>query len=194
MRSSKSAPEKGGRHYLCCSNRHVSPDACIGSFVSVDRLERMVVQELNRLSAEYLDKDVATQNIEIQCNLQEQKERLKTEAASYRKKITEFSDGIQELYVDRGRGDLSEGDFIDILQGLKSKRERIKQMIVENERAMAEIERKIAIGDNRRELVEQYANIDHLTREMVEILIDYISVDRRIPGTRNVPIEIHWNF
>ena len=41
-------------------------------------------------------------------------------------------------------------------------------MIVENERAMAEIERKIAIGDNRRELVEQYANVDHLTREMVE--------------------------
>lgn len=81
MRSSKSAPKKGGRHYLCCSNRHVSPDACIGS---------------------------------------------------------------------------------------KSKRERIKQMIVENERAMAEIERKIAIGDNRRELVEQYANVDHLTREMVE--------------------------
>ena len=117
MRSSKSAPEKGGRHYLCCSNRHVSPDACIGSFVSVDRLERMV-------------------------------------SRSY--------------YVDRGRGDLSESDFIDILQGLKSKRERIKQMIVENERAMAEIERKIAIGDNRRELVEQYANVDHLTREMVE--------------------------
>lgn len=194
MRSSKSAPEKGGRHYLCCSNRHVSPDACIGSFVSVDRLERMVVQELNRLSAEYLDKDVATQNIELQCNLQEQKERLKAEAASYRKKVTEFSDGIQELYVDRGRGDLSESDFIDILQGLKSKRERIKQMIVGNERAMADIERKIAIGDNRRELVEQYANVDHLTREMVEILIDYISVDRRIPGTRNVPIEIHWNF
>lgn len=74
----------------------------------------------------------------------------------------------RSYYVDRGRGDLSESDFIDILQGLKSKRERIKQMIVENERAMAEIERKIATGDNRRELAEQYANVDHLTREMVE--------------------------
>ena len=30
--------------------------------------------------------------------------------------------------------------------------------------------------------------------EIVEILIDYISVGKRIPGTRNVPIEIHWNF
>lgn len=24
--------------------------------------------------------------------------------------------------------------------------------------------------------------------------IDYISVGKRIPGTRDVPIEIHWNF
>ena len=89
---------------------------------------------------------------------------------------------------------MSESDFEEVLQGLKSKRERIKQMIKDNERASAEIEKKIAIGDNRREMVEQYANIDHLTREMVEILIDYISVGKRIPGTREVPIEIHWNF
>ena len=30
--------------------------------------------------------------------------------------------------------------------------------------------------------------------ETVETLIDYILVGKRIPGTRNVPIEIHWNF
>ena len=58
----------------------------------------------------------------------------------------------------------------------------------------AEIEVKIAVGDNRRELIEQYVNVEHLTREMVEILIDKITVGKRIPGTRNVPIEIHWNF
>ncbi|MBQ8435573.1 MAG: DUF4368 domain-containing protein, partial [Oscillospiraceae bacterium] len=52
----------------------------------------------------------------------------------------------------------------------------------------------IKIGDNRRELIEQYTNLEHLNREIVETLIDYISVGRRIPGTRNVPIEIHWNF
>ena len=37
--------------------------------------------------------------------------------------------------------------------------------------------RKIAAGDNRRELIEQYTNLEHLTREIVEYLIDYISVD-----------------
>jgi NaMN:DMB phosphoribosyltransferase len=62
------------------------------------------------------------------------------------------------------------------------------------ETGIAVAEEKIAAGDNRRELIEQYTNLEHLTREIVETLIDYISVGKRIPGTRDVPIEIHWNF
>ena len=38
MRSSKNH----GKHYLQCSNRHVAKDACIGSFISVDKLEKAV--------------------------------------------------------------------------------------------------------------------------------------------------------
>ncbi len=53
---------------------------------------------------------------------------------------------------------------------------------------------KIAVDDNCRQIIEQYSNLEHLTREIVEILIDYISIGKRIPGIRDVPIEIHWNF
>nr|WP_325297589.1 DUF4368 domain-containing protein [uncultured Oscillibacter sp.] len=42
--------------------------------------------------------------------------------------------------------------------------------------------------------MERYVNLEHLTREIVEILIDHINVGKRIRGTRDVPIEIHWNF
>lgn len=49
-------------------------------------------------------------------------------------------------------------------------------------------------GDNRRQLIEQYTNLEHLDREIVEILIDYILVGKKDPVTKNVPIEIHWNF
>ncbi|MBQ2743753.1 MAG: DUF4368 domain-containing protein, partial [Oscillospiraceae bacterium] len=44
------------------------------------------------------------------------------------------------------------------------------------------------------ELVKRYTNIEHLTRGMVEILIDYIIVGRRRKGEKYPPIEIHWNF
>ena len=70
----------------------------------------------------------------------------------------------------------------------------MEQLIAEAQQQLDEIAEKQASGDNRRELIEQYTHLTHLTRPVVETLIDYISVGRRIPGTKDVPIEIHWNF
>jgi len=75
-----------------------------------------------------------------------------------------------------------------------SQKERLEAQVLECQKQIAEIEIKIAVGDNRRELIEKYVKVEHLTREMVEILIDKIMVGKRMQGTRIVPIEIHWNF
>lgn len=190
MRSSKTR----GQHYLQCSNRHVAKDACIGSFISVDKLEQAVIAELNRLTAEYLDKDELEQNIEFCDNLQEQKSRMLSDIAIYEKKIAEYAKGIRELYIDKVKGIISESDFVEMSKGFTTEKERLVRIIADTEKQLAEIDKKIEAGDNRKELIEQYTNLEHLNREIVETLIDYISVGKRIPGTRNVPIEIHWNF
>ena len=190
MRSSKNH----NRHYLKCPSRHVSKDACIGSFISVDKLEQLVTCELNHLAAEYLDKDELEQNIAFCDNWQEQKARLLSDMAVYEKKIAEYSKGIRELYMDKVKGLLSESDYVEMSRDFTTERDRLKRVVAECEKQLSEIEEKIAAGDNRRELTSQYTNLEHLTREVVEILIDYVSVGKRIPGTKDVPIEIHWNF
>lgn len=194
MRSGKTSPKRGGKHYLQCANRHIAKDACIGSFIAVDKLEQLVIEELNRLSAEYLDRDELERNIEFCENLQGQKARLRTDLAVYQKKIEEYAKGIRELYMDKVRGLISEGDFAELSKGFSAERTRLERVVVETEKQLDQLEEKIAAGDNRRELIEQYTNLDHLTREVVETLIDYISVGKRIPGTKDVPVEIHWNF
>ena len=190
MRSSKNR----GKHYLQCSNRHVARDACIGSFISVDKLEQMVIAELNRLAAEYLDKDELEQNIAFCDNLQGQKKRLLADLSAYEKKIAEYSKGIRELYMDKVKGLISESDFVELSKDFTTEKERLERVMIDGQKQLAEIEERIAVGDNRRELIEQYTNLEHLTREIVEILIDYIVIGKRIPGTKDVPIEIHWNF
>lgn len=190
MRSSKN----NGRHYLKCSSRHVAKEACIGSFISVDKLERLVIDELNRLSTEYLDKDELERSIEFCGNLKEQKARLNTDLATYRKRVEEYSKGIRDLYMDKVKGLISESDFADMSKGFSTERDRLERVIADSEKQLTELDEKIAVGNNRRELIEKYTNLEHLTREIVEILIDYISVGKRIPGTRDVPVEIHWNF
>lgn len=70
----------------------------------------------------------------------------------------------------------------------------LEKIIADGEKQLAEFDEKITAGDNCCELTEQYTNLEHINRKIVETLIDYISVGKRIPGIRNVPIEIHWNF
>ena len=190
MRSSKS----GGRHFLGCPNRHYAKGACEGAFISVERLERMVIEEMRRLNKEYLDMDELEQKIPFCADLLSRKKALEAEIATHRGKITEFSKGLRDLYLDKVRGLIGEADFIELSKDFTSQKERLEAQFLEYQRQIAEMENQITDGDNRRELIEQYVNVEHLTREMVEILIDKITVGKRIQGTRNVPIEIHWNF
>ena len=190
MRSSKNR----GKHYLQCSNRHIAKDSCIGSFISVDKLEQMVIDELNRLSKEYLNKDDLEKKIEFSGNLQIQKESILKNIASYEKRVRELSKGIRELYMDKVKGLISDADYAEMSKDFTGDRDRLEELISDGRRQIEEIEGKIKAGDNRREIIERYTNLKHLNREMVEVLIDYISVGKRIPGTRSVPIEIHWNF
>ena len=96
--------------------------------------------------------------------------------------------------MDKVKGLIGEEDFLVFLRDFSQEKEGLDLQVHECQKQIADIEMKIAAGDNRRELIEQYAKVEHLTREWVEILIDKIMVGKRISGTRNVPIEIYWNF
>ena len=190
MRSSKNR----GRHYLQCGSRHVAKDACIGAFISVEKLEQLVIEELNRLSKEYLNKDDLERKIEFCNNLQAQKDAILTNIASYEKKVAELSKGIRELYMDKVKGLISASDYSVMSKDFVNDRDRLERLIADSRRRIEELDVKLEVGDNRKEIIERYTNLKHLNREMVEILIDYISVGKRIKGTTDVPIEIHWNF
>ncbi|MBQ6780687.1 MAG: DUF4368 domain-containing protein, partial [Treponema sp.] len=190
MRSSKNR----GKYYLQCYNRHIAKDACIGAFISVDKLERIVSDELNRLSSEYLNQDELERGIEFSNSIRSQKQRLLSDFAIWRKKIDECTKAIRDLYLDKVKGILSESDFISLTKEFSSEKSRLEQHVKEGQERLEELEARIMAGDNRRELIERYTNLNHLTREMVEVLIDYIVIGKRQPGEKSPPVEIHWNF
>ena len=81
-----------------------------------------------------------------------------------------------------------------IVKNLRDDKIKYGKIIEDNEKLINELNKRILAGDNRRELIEQYTDIKELDRETVETMIDYIVVGRRIPGTKNYPVEIYWNF
>lgn len=181
------------KRYLTCPNRSVSKDACAGAFISVERLEKMVLSELKRILEVYLDWDALEQNIPCGVNLERRKARVLEDIKVYEKTIQAYTRAIEKLYLDAGRGVLSEGDFLKMVQEFTQEKRRLEDTLRQAKEELAEIEASIEARDTR-EWLQQYVNPDHLTREMVEKLIDHINVGRRIPGTRTVPVEIHWNF
>lgn len=190
MRSKKSH----GRHYLQCSNHHVSKDACIGSFISVEKLEQIVIQEINRLSEHYLNEEELERNLELPNALPAQKQRLLEQRDRIQARLEEYQKGLRELYLDKVRGILSEEAFLSLSQDFSREKAQLEHRLEESGQHLEELEARIAAGDHRRELVQRYTHLEHLTREMVEVLIDYILVGRRQPGEAYPPVEVHWNF
>ena len=189
MRSSSS----GGRRFLQCPSRHFAKDACEGAFISVERLERTVIDEMHRLSAEFLDMDELQRNVDLCKNLLLRKKQLEGEIVGFQKRESECACGVRNLYLDKVKGLLGDAEFIELSGELASQKARFEEQIAERQKQIAELDESIALG-NRSERIEQYVNVEHLTRETVEILIEEILVGKRVSGTRNVPIEIHWNF
>ena len=190
MRSSKNR----GKHYLQCSNRHVAKDACIGSFIAVDKLEKIVIQELNTLSQRYLDQDELERSVEFNQNLEQQKEACLKAKAKLQKQLEDNSNYLLALYKDKVKGLVSEKDYFTMANDFSKERERTEYQIKEADRHLEELEAQMLAGDQRKAIIQRYTHVEHLTREMVEILIDYITVGKRVPGMQDVPIEIHWNF
>lgn len=189
MRSSRTR----GRSYLKCATRHVAKDACIGGFIPVDKLEQLVLCELDRLTSRYLDTAALAGKVRLHDDLQGQKARLLSDLAACEKKAAECSRGIRELYMDKVRGLLCENDFVALSREFSAERERLTDVITRCREQLSETESRSA-GDDPQERIWQYIHPGHLTREMVDALIDHIRVGRRIPGTKDVPIEIYWNF
>lgn len=180
--------------FLTCPNRSVSKDACGGAFISVSRLESKVMEELKRLAENYLDQEALEQGIQWDKEYEKQKNSVADRMKFYEKKILDRKKVLRALYLDQVRGILTEEDYLDMTKAFSVEKKRLEEALEMYREHLQEIEERKKTGENRKELVEKYIHAEHLTREMVEALIDHVDVGRRISGSRDVPITIYWNF
>lgn len=189
MRSSKSR----GRHYLQCRNRHVDRDACPGSFIPVKLLEEVVLREIKRLSSEYLDREALSTAIALQNPLEAKRKVLENAISSRKKKLGEYASALRKLYLDRVSGILNEENFSLLLNDLNQNKSHLENLIAADENRLKRLSAQDTVEFSSEQL-EHCLNPKMLTRDMVELLIDYIAVGRRAPGDKAPPIEIHWKF
>lgn len=190
LRSSK---HKDG-HYLRCPTRYVSKSACPGCNVAVRTLEKAVLEELHQLNEKYFDEKAIEEQADFNHNILQKIENYQKQIKEYQKKILECSTNIKALYMDKTKGILTEREFIDLSHSFHDDEKRLSSMSEDLQRQIANLETKLQTSDNRRAFVKQFANSEHLTREMVDILIDHIEIGNRFPNSTKRPIKIFWNF
>lgn len=190
MRSSKNR----GKHYLQCQTRFISKEACPGAFISVDKLEKIVLAELQKLCAEHLDMDALENSIECNTGLKAHRKALLLDVSASERRVVESTRCVKELYLDKVKGVITESDFLELSKEFSREKAQAEQMLQDAKRRLEEVDERLAAGEDRRAIVERYVSLDHLTREAVDVLIDYIVVGKRAPGTKTAPVEIHWNF
>ncbi len=190
MRSGKGR----GRHYLKCSSRHVAKDSCIGSFIYVDKLEEIVLEEMRRINKKFLDEKCLEDEIIIQETPLENIEKWKQQCSYERHRMDQLNTAIKNLYLDKVKGNIDAEQFQVLYYELDSDKENAKGKIKQLEQKIEQVQLRSSGQRKKREIVQEYVNPFKLNRSMVELLIDHIEVSRRDLETKMINIEIHWNF
>jgi len=138
--------------------------------------------------------DELEKNVVFCHKLDEKKQSLETQLKEYQTKMIHCATGIKTLYLDKVKGIITEDDFIQLSADLHKDKSTYENLISELTLQIAEIEHKQTNTANDKEQLEQYLSLEHLTHDIVNQLIDDISVGKRDPETKEIPIEINWKF
>ena len=188
------AVKNGSKRGFKCDRHALSHESCIGAYISLPKLERIVAAELYVLSQELLDEEALEEGINPFPELQEMKKQIEDDIKSLESEIESGHTAIRSLYMSKIRGGISEQDYIEQVIQISGEKNFLENKVAELKEQIAQIEQTIVVYHNRKLLVRQYVDTRSLTKEMVSVLVDHILVGRRDPLTKQTPIEIHWNF
>ncbi|MCI5585467.1 MAG: recombinase family protein [Lachnospiraceae bacterium] len=182
--------------YLVCPQRKVGAD-CKGAFVAQRFLEQAILDDLNKIINRYFDQDSAQSHVFIKNETEERKNRIKKELQAIRSESDSLKKAIRDLYMDKAKKIITENDFLFLKSGFDEELEQKEK----RELALNDKLKKIAASadkiKNKMDILEQYKNIDHLDRVIIDNLIDYIEIGRsekKIHKNDLPPINIHWKF
>ncbi|MBR0427423.1 MAG: recombinase family protein [Clostridia bacterium] len=189
LKSSKSHNDR----YLRCPTRQVNKNECVGCFISQKVLERIVLKEINEMIDKYLNKDKLEESIIVD-NIRSKKDKLEEEIAQYQANLNKQSKAIKDLYLDKANGVITTEQFTEFNEHFKEEKENIEKLLKQKKSELIKFKDEQDILKSKRQLLEKYINVTELSREMMDNLIDYITVGVKDPITKKKPIKIYWKF
>lgn len=190
MNSVKSGKKRGFK----CDRHALSPDACAGGYISLRKLERIVLAQFFVMSDELLDEEMLEKGIDPYLEPAPLKAGLNSKISMHKKNKATNQAAMKELYVQKLRGQIEEKEYTEKLQSLSIENNDIESEISALSTQLAEVETSVHHFEDKKALITQFRERRTLTKEMVSVLLDYIEVGKKDPATKVTPVVIHWNF
>lgn len=189
MRSTKSRE----RYYLKCQTHNSSQDACIGAFVSQDKLREIVMKKINFFINKYFDVEKAEEQLILQKRSQAGEKELRKRMEKEERKISELNNALKNLYLDKCSGVISNTDYHLFSKEFHTDMEQSEHIIENITTRLEEIvcSREEACPQS---IVTKYTNITELERGMLDALVERIEVGKRQTGATSIPVIIYWKI
>ena len=96
--------------------------------------------------------------------------------------------------MDKVKGLITEADFVTLSAELKSDIQVIEGQRLDLQKQLASIDGLMQSHQDIKYIIEKHIHPEHLTREMIDELIDKILVARAPSQDGGTQITVRWNF
>ena len=180
--------------YVRCRMHQRAPEQCSNkTCTNLNDLQELVLERIRVYVADYFDPEkvaLPEQDDPIQQRehaKRDELKRLKSEVDRRRK-------AMQELYLDKVSGLIDTVQFSEMnqtfLEDAKNAETRINILETELEQQQEET----SVVQTQMQRVRELAQVSHLTRELVVLLVHRVIVSPKDPLTGEQKITIEWNF
>ena len=187
---------KAKDHYRCSSYKH-DTSACTSHYISDEVLQIIVLENIQRVifyMKDYEDLFIKEQLAKSTQNEIKKISKNKKELEKAKNRIIEIDNLFMHIYEDNVSGKISDDRFRKLSfnydkeqQELKIKIEQLSKDIENTEKKDTDVTRFISN-------VKKYTEIDHLTAEILNELIERIVIHQqeKIDGTKTQEIDIYY--
>ena len=193
-RVSKVSSSANGRRYLRCSTRYYAPEECVGMSVSYDKLCALILEEFRALTARLLDKEELAERLVLTDRTRTQCESLEREEARLEKLLSENSQYLKTLYIDKAKGIIDERMYSELAQSFSEELRANEELLAVTKERLAKVRALSANSETAAEVVRRYTDCRKLTFELVQIFVDKIVVHPKRPYSRQDEIDVYWSF
>jgi DNA invertase Pin-like site-specific DNA recombinase len=184
----------GGQEYLICQlSRKTNNLICTRHSIRFDELMEVIADRINRLLGDYTTYHLENLLQELpSINNKKIVQNLSYGISLHEAELTDLSNSISVLYLDKTKGILSESEFLAIKKTLSDKIKELNEILVTRKEELEHISSSEQQNQGYLNILQQYLHFENNPFELIHSFVSCIYIGEKSENSQT--IEIRWNF